>query len=502
MKLKKILSLLLGCSMLMSFSGCGGGSTGSTATSDTTAQTSQESETSAQNTSNAVTLKAYFIGAPPADQSKVQDAINEYTAEKLGVKLDIVFTDFGDFDKKAQVVVNSGEDYDLIFTCAWANDYLSNARKGAFLELDPYLDKPEFTDLKNAIDQGFWDGAKVDGKIYAVPTQKEIAQIPMYMFNKELIQKYNFDINTVKNIKDIEPLLQQVKDNESGITPFMDFADRAYRGPYDYILGYDYPLAVQIEGDNKGKVVNMYDLQDMKEYITTMRDYFTKGYINPDAATKEGTMTKGEVFAVSFGDGQPYAEVTWSNDSGFDISATQMTTPIVTTSSTRGSMMAVNKNSKSPDKAVEFLQALNTDSKLHNLVNYGIEGVHYDLTDKGQLKRTDAGQNNYLVPTFALGNLFNTYTVEGEPLDKWDEFKKQNSEALRSPLLGLDINTDSIKTELANISNLRKQYEPLLQTGSTDTESTLAEFNKKLDEAGFQKVTEEVQKQVDAFLNK
>ena len=45
-------------------------------------------------------LKAHFIGAPPADLSLVQSKINEYTKEKLGLTVDIVFTDFGDFDQK------------------------------------------------------------------------------------------------------------------------------------------------------------------------------------------------------------------------------------------------------------------------------------------------------------------------------------------------------------------------------------------------------------------
>lgn len=43
------------------------------------------------------------------------------------------------------VIANSGEEYDLAFTCSWAFPYLENARKGAFLELNDLLDKEEQT---------------------------------------------------------------------------------------------------------------------------------------------------------------------------------------------------------------------------------------------------------------------------------------------------------------------------------------------------------------------
>ncbi len=492
MMMKKFVCGLLVSTMLLSL---GVGCSKQPAPSTTDKGGSESAETA-----ETVQLKAHFIGASPIDGEMVEEAINKYASEKLGITLDMTFTDFGDYDQKTQMIINSGESYDIIFTCAWANDYLTNSRKGAFLDLTSYLEMPEYAELKNTIDPGFWEGSQVDGKIYAVPTQKEIAIMPMFMFNEELAEQYTFDTSAVKTLKDAEPFLEQIKANNPEVTPLMIFGDRAYRGPHDYILGFDYPLAVITEGEDMGKVVNMYDLPDVKDYVYTMRDFFQKGYVNQDAATKTGSMQKGEVFGMSFGDGQPYAEVTWSNDSGFKITAEEMTVPIVTTSTTRGSMMAINKNSKNPEAALKFVQAINTDSTLHNMLNYGIEGVHYEKVGENQIRRTEVGDSNYLVPTFALGNLFNTYILEGEPEDKWEVFKAENSEAFRSPLLGLDIDTTSIKNELAAISNLRAQYAPLIQTGSVDPDKTIAEFNKKLSEVGFQKVLDEVQKQVDAFL--
>lgn len=69
-------------------------------------------------------------------------------------------------------------------------------------------------------------------------------------------------------------------------------------------------------------------------------------------------------------------------------------------------------------------------------------------------------------------------------------------------MLGLDIDTTNIKNQLAVISNLRIQYEPLIQTGSVDVETKSAEFKKKLEEVGLSTVLAEIQSQIDAFLAK
>lgn len=443
-------------------------------------------------------LKAHFIGAPPADLSLVQSKINEYTKEKLGLTVDIVFTDFGDFDQKTQMIINSGELYDIVFTCAWANDYLTNAHKGSFLNLSPYLATKEFKALNDVVDSGFWNGAKVDGNIYAIPTQKEIAIMPMYMFNAEFVKESGFDIASVKTLADTETYLQYVKKSHPEAIPFKLYSDRAWRGSFDYILGFDYPIAV----DTDGKVKYMYDIPDVMNYAKTVRNFFKKGYINNDAVTTTGTNKLGDVFGLSFADGQPYAETTWSNECGFAIVTAEASKPLVTTSTTRGAMLAINKNSKNPEAALSFLQAVNTDSYLHNLLNYGVEDVHYKKIGANAIERTEQGIGKYLVPTFALGNLFNTYTLKGEPEDKWAVFKKENDSAQRSPLLGLDIDTTNIKNQLAVISNLRIQYEPLIQTGSVDVETKSAEFKKKLEEVGLSTVLAEIQSQIDAFLAK
>ena len=146
-----------------------------------------------------VELVWWQIGDAQKDHEKVLEKVNEYTSEKIGVKLKINTAGWGDYDQKMQVVINTGDRWDLAFTCSWANNYLQNANKGAFLELDEYLEGKE---IKDTIDPRFWEAAKVKGKTYGVPSEKEIGSMPMWVFTKEYVDKYNIPYQDIHSLED------------------------------------------------------------------------------------------------------------------------------------------------------------------------------------------------------------------------------------------------------------------------------------------------------------
>ena len=95
------------------------------------------------NGEEIVELTWWQIGDAQKDQEKVLEKVNEYITEKIGVKLKINTAGWGDYDQKMQVVINTGDEWDMCFTCSWANNYLQNANKGAFLQIDDYIKDTE-----------------------------------------------------------------------------------------------------------------------------------------------------------------------------------------------------------------------------------------------------------------------------------------------------------------------------------------------------------------------
>ena len=82
-----------------------------------------------------VELTWYQVGDTQKDQQQVIDKVNEYTEEKIGVKLNVISVGWGDYNQKMQVVINTGDKWDLCFTCSWTNDYLQNAQKLSLIHI-------------------------------------------------------------------------------------------------------------------------------------------------------------------------------------------------------------------------------------------------------------------------------------------------------------------------------------------------------------------------------
>ena len=446
-----------------------------------------------ESADSITTLKWYTIGAEPKDLDMVVEKANEYLGEKIGVNIDMNFIDYGDYTQKLGVMINTGENFDLAFTCSWAGDYLGNARKGAFMELDPYLDT-QGKDMKAAIDQRFWDGAKVDGKTYAVPNQKELSTSPMWVFTKEYIDKYDIPYEEIKTLEDLEPWLKLIKENEPEVTPL--YITKGFSAPqyFDQLVD---PIGIEY-GQDGYEVKNMFETQKMKDSLDTLTRYYEAGYINADAATAQDDKNKKRF--VTKGDGQPYAEVLWSKDLKYDVVANSMMDTYITNASTTGSMIGVSRSSENPEKSVEFLNLLNTDPYLRNLINYGIEGTHYEkvANSENQIKLSPQSED-YKVGYYTVGNLFITDVLDTEPATKWKEFEAFNDKAKISPALGFKFDTNKVSNQIAAVNNVLEEYKSILYSGSVNNEEHLAKLNAKLKEQGIEEIMAEMQIQIDAW---
>ncbi|WP_096438716.1 ABC transporter substrate-binding protein [Alteribacter populi] len=442
-----------------------------------------------------VELKWYLIGTPQPDVDKVMEEVNEYTKEKINATIDLNLLDWGDFDERMQVITASAEEYDIAFTSSWANNYALNARRGAFLELNDLLDEYG-QDMKELIDPQFLEGAEIDGSLYAIPTNKEVGQQAVLTFNNELAEKHNLDVSNVSSIEDLDPLLEVIKENETDVSPIATFD--AYL-PFDSILQEEMPFAFRLEG-NTDEVVNIYEEQETMDTLNTMHDYYKKGYIRSDAATSTDSwpLEAGNWF-VRKELYQPYAENLWTRSAGYEIVAQPLHEPYVFNNSVTGSMQAISATSKNPERAMMFLDLLNSDPYLRNLIDKGIEGVHYEELEDGSIKDLPARVERYNMPSFAIGNQLILKLHDDEPEDKWEAFEEFNEESVPSPVLGFYFDSNPVRTEIAAISNVTSEYAPALLKGAVDPEEYLPDFNEKLYQAGLETVLEEIQDQYDEW---
>lgn len=451
------------------------------------------SEKVGSNGEKITELTWYTVGLEPKDLDSVLTEVNKYLEEKINVNLKMKFIDFGDYTQKMSVIINSGGEYDLAFTSSWAGDYLGNSRKGAFLELNDLLNSEAGKNLYDMIDKRFWDGASVNGKIYGVPNQKEIGVAPMWVFTKEYVDKYNIPYEDIHSLEDLEPWLKVIKENEPDVVPFYITKGFSYAVFFDQLID---PVGV-LANDQSLTIRNMFETSEMRKALETLRRYYQLGYINADSATAQDD--KSIKRFVTKGDGQPYADKIWSKDLRYDVVTSEIVDTLVTNASATGSLISISQNSKNKEKAFEFIILLNTDPYLRNLLNYGIEGVHYEKVSDNSIKLLNQEQRRYEIPYFSIGNLFITYTLDNEPETKWDEFKEFNDEAQVSPALGFKFDASKVSSELAAINNVLEEFKATLYSGSVDVDEYLNKLNSKLKEQGIDKVIQEMQTQIDEW---
>lgn len=480
-----------------------GQSSGSPAASETSTQEAAPEAT--QENLEPVTLKWLVPKTATMDKAdEVFAAINKITQEKINATIDFMLVDLGEYDQKVSMMLAANENFDIAFTSNWINPYIPNVAKGAYIALDDMLEKyaPQTMVSTSA---AVWDAIKVDGKIYGTPIQQIYVRQFGLMFKEELLDKYKFDYTNVTKLEDLEPYLKQIKENEPDLFPLEGVGSTIWEGALGY-YGFDALIGVKIPGAVKSfgelMAVNQYESQEFKDYVTLMHNWYQKGYIQKDAATSTTDYRSQGKYAVATVPAlQPGGDAQFSSTQaggtpyvGYGIGGQ----PPLTTGSIQATLNAVNKNSKHPERALMFIDLLNSDPEILNMVVFGLEGLSYTKNADGKVvQKMDGAYDG--VYNFFVGNVFNTYYTEGQPDGVWEEMAKINEEAKPSVALGFVFNSEPVTNELAKVQAVIDQYLKALASGSVDVDKLLPEFIQKLKNAGSDTIIAELQKQLDAW---
>ena len=106
-----------------------------------------------------------------------------------------------------------------------------------------------------------------------------------------------------------------------------------------------------------------------------------------------------------------------------------------------GNMFAVYSNSNYLARAMKVITYLNTNQEMRDLLQYGIEGQHYERNDNGTIKLVKNEKYGiYSMDLEKTGNCFIATPTEEMGVDAWTYAKLQNNDSLINPLLGFDFN--------------------------------------------------------------
>lgn len=449
-------------------------------------------------------LTWYVLGnGQQKDTPLVEAEVNKYLKDKINATLKLTCFDWGTYDQKLNAMIAAGEPFDIFFTCSWAADVRMNALKGGLQPLDELMDKyaPQ---TKAMLGKEFLTAASINGKLYAVPANKEKAQGTGIVFRKDLIDKYKIDLSKIKSLEDCEPYFEIIKKNEPEI--YVMEAIAGADGPTRLNADIDSPAAGCAVADDGKTIIAGVDHPRYEPMIKLVNKYYKAGYIRKDAASITDStpdQKAGKLFAM-FPQLKPGKDVEMSASLGYEVKQVQFGKPVITNGDISGSMQGISRTSKNPERAMMFIELFNTDKYLNNLINFGIEGKHYVKVSDNVIDfapGTDGGKNSGYNPASAwmFGNVFLTYLFKNDDSDKWEQYRKWNDEAIYAPSVGFVFNPDKVKTEVAAIGNVYSEFKGL-SSGALDPEEYIPKYKAKLKAAGLDKIIAECQKQFNEFL--
>ncbi len=487
--------------------GCSGG-TQSTKPQDEKSITSQSEK---QNGEKPVEL-IWIMGNPgkvPVDQEKVEAKLNEISIPAVNATVKTLYYD----NDKTMLALSSGEKFDMVFTCEWFNNYAVQAQTGYFADITDKV-KSLTPKLYETMPEVVWDGAKINGKIFAIPVKKDYAAELFWRFDKALfVDELKMKIKDTMDFEELEVYLKAAKDawkagnkaaanaeyplhiNKDGLSAPDSNFDMINR---DVLLGIPYS---SVGTANENKVTITVEHPDLYNRLVALHNWYKAGYINKDAATVQDT---GKYSAVKNGQGFYGADAIWTSGDGYAQVISKYSGPFLSTSSIRGAMNAISASSKNIDTALKLQELINTNQEYRDILRYGVPGVHWNKNSEGLAVKTQAGRDNYAVWAFAQGS-FSLNTVEaseGVKVDPnmWNVIFDGYKDLKATKSIGFAFDITDVSVQVAACKVIVDKYKGGLYSGTVDPAEVVPKMIKELEAAGIRDIQKECQKQYDAFV--
>ncbi len=481
---KKIISLIFIVSLIISvFSGC---------------------SSIGDEKDGIIRLRWVAYGASvPDDINKIVEAANAYSKGKIGVVVDLEIQP----TEMINLIMASGEYYDMIFTCEWLNSYDSAASKKLFYDITNLVEN-ETPELYGIIGD-YWECAKLDGRIYGVPTLKDMGTEMMFRFNSDYYEgQKGMEIPEYMTFEELEPYLEAYKKDfphkyplgvsKGGIPGFVNFLER--------IVGNLITIPYKSETP---KAVPIWECEELIERYRLLHKWYTLGYIHPDASALESTAIEKDT-PVKFGVAwRGYSGYSNPADWGFNVKTSIYDGPYISRATEQGAMIGIcaGCDETHAKAALKYIELLNTDRKFRDILAYGIEGVHFEYLENGTVLRTREGIDRYQVSLYPFGSVVNASveSVSRDFLSDPDQWKKvyegYKEYGIFSKTNGFVYDKTRKEDIIATVNAIYSNYSTDLMTGTSDPDVVIPKMKEELIAAGIYELLDDVNSELEKHLS-
>ncbi len=451
--------------------------------------------------------KSFNLATPDQDQvKKVEDAINAYIADKINVEIRL--TDIGtEYEDQAKLGL-ANKEIDLIWTASWEATIGTNdlVPANAVADITDYLPG---TALYGSMSEGQWEATKYNGRNYFIPVYKDNVEGYDFMFRKELVDQFGWDITTVKELADLEPMLEDMKNAGVKYPYLTQKTAMFYRwmiDEFDFFTADGTTNFFSVDRETN-TVVNTIQTEEYKEFCKLMGSWAEKGYIHEDDYTKVTTdqTTQTKDWGVSWWTDIPVnAEA--NARYGQEVVMTPATNRYAHSTSALGSCyaIAVHCDEAKIKACIDFMGILYTDAKVADMFTFGIEGEDFTYTqEEGQtIKHVTQNSDKYNHSMWESANATIVTPLANEPDNKADLYDAFNGGAQTSVAAGFRFDKAPVEAKYAACQALFEQYGFALENGAVpadDVEAYIEQYQADLDAAGYQDVLAEFSAQYEAW---
>lgn len=400
-------------------------------------QISEETEKAVENAFNAITEATYtthvdlIFCTAEEYEAKLNAKFATIDAKPAGtsIKPPTKAETYVDEDGMTVLKYPTASEYQLDILLIAGEKMLNKyVAEGRLTSLDESLVN-QYRVISSYIYNDVMDNAKVNGSWYAVPNNNVIGSYTYMLVNRAMAEKYyynesdftSFGLNTAA-----AQLIEKIAKNEdrSVIAPMYGMADYplakywSKNGDAPSIISTMYLSANEGIG-NGVSAVNLFKDAGYKTFMQEMFHCKENGYFRDQQETFGVAIMEGDYSVY-----QQYID---------DYYVVPLAYPRLEEDAVFGSMFAVSTSTASLARSMEIIKELTCRSELRNVLQYGVEDVHYRLDDDGVLHRLN---HDYMMNIRYTGNVLMAHPEEGMSADAWNNAILQNRESLVSKVFG------------------------------------------------------------------
>lgn len=509
MKKRFILLILITALSAALLTGCVTTDTGSSAT------TKADPNNATGGSQALITCKYVLPGDKPVEYEIVEKLINEkMQADGVGVKLERQYIAWDAWDQKVNIMLSTGEKFDLLNVMNDVTPISFYVSKGALTDITDYMEQYGSA-IKKVNPDIMMDAAKVGGRLYAIPAfWVEFSHSPEMTIRLDILRKYNLPVP--KSFEELTEAFQVVMEKwEGDRKPYIPLiGSKVYKFGLDQKSYDTWPFWVYDDifyvNQNTGEVKCYFETEEFKMDCQNANDWYKKGLINPDVLVFKSDQLNSQldsgdwfIHAGTYGNSidnikKNYPDITVDD---FEFLNFFPDKPNLRPYGTRN-MNAVPVTSNNPEAGVKFINWLYSNQENYDLYMYGREGI--DFVKKGDRKREDIidlakGRPLYFADDWMIGNLNFSRQAGNSPTATNEILFNVDETAIDSIAGGFVFDATSIQAELANVRTEMAAYITPIACGVLEYDAAYPEAIEKLKAAGLNKVIDTYRTQFEAY---